>query len=80
MEMSGPDEYAQEWFSDDSVDLQCVLSWRLRDSGSAAPHLMIDLHNSFILDSAYGRPRPERIQSAIRQLKQNMNIRGHASD
>ena len=39
--------YAQEEFSDESINVHCVLSWRL----SASQALTVNFHNGFYFDS-----------------------------
>ena len=63
------DEYSQPFFTDDSVNLKCVLSWRARDEKGPTPAVRIDFHNSFFFDSAHTHTRPELLQKALQQLK-----------
>jgi len=41
------DEYSQEEFGEDSINVHCVLSWRL----TASQTLKVDFHNSWYFDS-----------------------------
>lgn len=67
------DEYSQSFFSDDSVNLNRVLSWRAQNGKTDAPALRIDFHNSFFFDSARTCTRPELLQKALQQLKASAN-------
>jgi hypothetical protein len=51
------DEFAQESFSDESVNVNCVLSWRTSSSKrwDGEQRLEIDFHNSVVFDSDYCR-------------------------
>ena len=67
--MNEEDEYSQSFFSDDSLNLNCVLSWRVRDENAPNPALRIDFNNSFFFDSDRTHTRPELVRKALRQLK-----------
>ena len=73
------DEYGQPFFSDESVNLNCVLSWRARDKKGPIPTLRIDFHNSFFFDSALTNTRPELLQKALRQLNRSNRVTGTGS-
>jgi hypothetical protein len=66
--LSKRDEYAQEFYSDESINVNCVLSWRLREDASSL-RLRIDFHNSFFFDSERWHPRLDLLKEAIRRLK-----------
>jgi len=59
-------EYRQEEFSDDSINVHCVLSWRL----SASQRLTVNFHNSFRFDSETCPKRQHRLlATAIETLR-----------
>jgi hypothetical protein len=63
------DEHSQEEFSDDSVNLRCVLSARIRhERDGGTPELAINFHNSFHFDSNLFR-RQEKVVRAIVELR-----------
>ncbi len=59
------DEYSQEEFSDESINLNSVLTWNVDSSG----RLRVDLQHEFSFDSACSSVGQERIQTAIRKLR-----------
>lgn len=64
------DDFIQEWFSDDSVNIRCVLSWRCsRTSHESASALKINFHNSFYFDSERSKTRPERVNETLSELQ-----------
>jgi hypothetical protein len=59
------DEYSQEEFSDESINVNSVLTWNVYSSG----RLRVDFHHEFFFDSAYSNIRPERVQAVIKKLR-----------
>jgi hypothetical protein len=65
------DEFVQEFFSDESVNVKCVLSWRTspNNSGAGRQRLLIDFHNSCIFDSDMWHSRPDVPRMILQELK-----------
>lgn len=64
------DNFIQEWFSDDSVNVRCVLSWSRRQTArESASALKVNFHNSFCFDSEHSGIRPERVNETLSELK-----------
>ncbi len=59
------DEYSHEEVSDESINVNSVLTWNLYSSG----RLRVDFQNEFYFDSALVRVSPELLQAAIKKLK-----------
>lgn len=65
------DDFIQEWFSDDGVNVRCVLSWTGgRSSCEGASVLKVNFHNSFHFDSQHSKIRAERVNDALSELQQ----------
>ena len=64
------DNFKQEWFSDDSVNVRCVLSWSCcTTSHASASALKVNFHNSFYFNSEHSKVRPERINETLSELQ-----------
>jgi hypothetical protein len=59
------DEHSQEDFSDDSINLNCVLSWNLSLTG----RLRLDLHGEVKFDSDNTDVPTEKVQAAIERVR-----------
>jgi hypothetical protein len=59
------DEHIQESFSDEHVNVHCVASWRVDSS----KRLTINFHNGWNFLSDRRARRPDRLESAICELK-----------
>lgn len=65
-----PDDLIQEWFSDDSVNVRCVLSWNCaRTSRESIYALKVNFHNLFYFDSERSVAGPERLNDTLSELK-----------
>ena len=64
------DDYCQPFPSDDSININSVLSWKLTSTNS----LVVNFHNSFLFDSARSAIRSERVQAAIHKLRKLSSI------
>lgn len=65
------DEFAQEFFSEESVNVNCVLSWRTLPSnrGVGQTRLLIDNHNGWIYDSDWPDFRADAAQRLLTGLQ-----------
>jgi hypothetical protein len=65
------DEYVQEHVADDDANVSCVASWRARvDAEGRVESLLVDLHNSWQLNSKCwngAEDVPGRILRALRR-------------
>jgi hypothetical protein len=59
------DEFSQEEFSDDSINVSCVLTWNLAHAG----RLRLDFHGELLFDSDNSPMPLERIHSAIEMVR-----------
>jgi hypothetical protein len=64
------DEYVHPEYSEDHVNVNCVLSWR-RTDGVGGDHLFIDFQNGWVADSRAWTERIGAYESALAALKQN---------
>ncbi len=58
------DEYSQEEFTDESINVNSVLTWKVSSSG----RLIVDFQHEVYFDSALSSIRQERVQAAIKKL------------
>jgi hypothetical protein len=59
------DEYSQEEFSDESINVNSVLTWNVYASG----RLKVDFQHEFVFDSTRSNIQPDRVQAAINKLQ-----------
>jgi hypothetical protein len=63
------DDYVHEHYSDDSINLKCVLSWKvIGNARSQSPRLQINFHNGWFYDSDHWK-RPDRVEAVRTELQ-----------
>lgn len=68
--MPAEDDHTQEWFSEDSLNLRCVLSSSIKQKRMEDPAIKIRFHNSFRFDSEYGSGgRAKEVLAELERLR-----------
>lgn len=72
--LAGPSQYeidhhVQPEFSDDSINVGCVLSWRLRSQHATDPVLYVDLHNGFSCTATSNGPEAKALIHELRRVQ-----------
>ena len=69
------DDYVHERFDSDSINVNCVLSWRLVGHSENAADLFIDFHNGWVFDSGV-RCSLDLRQRLLKKLRAVEGVRG----
>jgi hypothetical protein len=64
---------AEPEFTDDTVNVNCVLSWRLRPDASIEGDVQVDFRNGWIFESGRWTGRVDAKQQVLSALRANAN-------
>lgn len=63
------DDYVHEEYSDDTINLKCVLSWKSdRKAQGRSARCQINFHNCFYFDSEKSQVKPDRAEAVRAEL------------
>lgn len=77
------DGFAQEEFSADSINVNCVCSWK-RTGAANGPRILVNFHNGWIFDNDKGSYFPEggieRLELKLREVERGKRFDGSDCD